>query len=315
MHLLLLDAIGPFFRGYGRKRVNWSKIPFAHLERDGAVDQAKLASIRADFRRLCSHAVACGANALSLDDVAHLVPHPLYPAPLAAKIDAYRAEFGALFDIAADHGLRVFVTTDVLYSTPELDAVIGRSDRRAIELLAGACARLLDDFPQVGGVILRLGECDAKDVDDDFKSRLRIKTARQARRWLRALLPVFEARQRLLIVRTWTVGAYPIGDLIWHRGTFARVFDGLDSTALVISLKYGESDFFRYLPLNAHFFRSPHRKLVELQARREYEGCGEYPSFVGYDYERYRQALAGASNVRSAAWCGARPAAGPSSAS
>jgi hypothetical protein len=31
MELFLIDAIGPFFRGYVRSRVNWSKIPFMHL--------------------------------------------------------------------------------------------------------------------------------------------------------------------------------------------------------------------------------------------------------------------------------------------
>jgi hypothetical protein len=41
MELFLIDAIGPSFRGYDRKRVNWSKIPFMHLadvSPDGWVD-------------------------------------------------------------------------------------------------------------------------------------------------------------------------------------------------------------------------------------------------------------------------------------
>jgi hypothetical protein len=32
MELFLIDAIGPFFRGYKRKRINWSKIIFTHLD-------------------------------------------------------------------------------------------------------------------------------------------------------------------------------------------------------------------------------------------------------------------------------------------
>ncbi len=32
----------------------------------------------------------------------------------------------------------------------------------------------------------------------------------------------FERRDRLLIFRTWSVGAYRIGDLIWHRDTLRR---------------------------------------------------------------------------------------------
>lgn len=32
MNLFLIDAIGPFFRGYERRTINWSKIPFDHLK-------------------------------------------------------------------------------------------------------------------------------------------------------------------------------------------------------------------------------------------------------------------------------------------
>jgi hypothetical protein len=84
---------------------------------------------------------------------------------------------------------------------------------------------------------------------------------------------------------------------MWHRGTFARVFKGLTSSALVVSMKYGETDFFRYLPLNRNFFRTPLAKIVELQTRREYEGCGEYPSFTGWLYEQYARELKQAENV------------------
>ena len=122
--------------------------------------------------------------------------------------------------------------------------------------------------------------------------------------FLQALLPVFEKHGRRLIFRTWTVGAYPIGDLMWHRGTFAETFKGITSKVLVVSMKYGETDFFRYLPLNRNFFRTPLAKIVELQTRREYEGCGEYPSFVGWMYERYARELKQAQNVIGCmVWC------------
>ena len=74
-----------------------------------------------------------------------------------------------------------------------------------------------------------------------------IQKPAQARQLLLYLLPTCEKHSRRLIFRTWTVGAYRIGDLMWHRGTFTSVFDGLKSPSLVISMKYGESDFFRYL--------------------------------------------------------------------
>ena len=63
-------------------------------------------------------------------------------------------------------------------------------------------------------------------------------------------------------------------------------------------MKHGESDFFRYLPLNRSFFRVKQRKLLELQARREYEGAGEYPSFIGWDCERFAEELSGCGKRR-----------------
>ena len=67
---------------------------------------------------------------------------------------------------------------------------------------------------------MRIGESDRLDVrgDTDFKSELHIKTPAQANRLLRTLLPVFEKHQRRLILRTWTVGAYRVGDFICVNG-------------------------------------------------------------------------------------------------
>ena len=130
---------------------------------------------------------------------------------------------------------------------------------------------------------------------------------------LRVLLPIFERRERRLIFRTWTVGAYLIGDLIWHRGRLAGALRDIKSPCFVLSMKYGESDFFRYLPLNRHFFRIDLPKIIELQARREYEGAGEYPSFIGWDCEHYKRNLRVHATL-SGSLSGARPEAGTLSA-
>jgi hypothetical protein len=105
-------------------------------------------------------------------------------------------------------------------------------------------------------------------------------------------------------VRSWTLGAFEIGDLMWNVDTFNRVFDGIYSDSLVVSHKFGESDFFRYLNLNPLFFQSHPAKLVELQTRREYEGFGEFPSFVGFEYERFARYLSECDNIAGVSiWC------------
>ncbi|MBV6499066.1 MAG: hypothetical protein CJBNEKGG_01516 [Prosthecobacter sp.] len=299
--LCLIDVIGPFFRGYERRVINWSKIPWDHVGRQGA---SWWENVCRELNVLARQAAAWGFNAASIDDVAHLADHACLEPEVRARITRYRSEMRRCFQVLHKAGLHVHVTMDVFSTTPWLLKSLRIARKSVNTYLVELLDQFFSDFPEVAGVIVRIGESDGKDVQDDFHSQLVIRTAEDARRLLQALLPVFERHGRRLIFRTWTVGAYPIGDLMWHRGTFARVFDGLTSPALVVSMKYGESDFFRYLPLNRNFFRTSLPKIVELQARREYEGCGEYPSPVGWMYEHYARELRQADNVIGfMVWC------------
>jgi hypothetical protein len=303
--LYLIDAIGPFFRGIDQRTINWSKIPWNHMkERLEAGDTVWRERLLEEFELLCARAAAWGFNAISLDDVTHLALDPGLEPGVRDWIGRYRELLRPCLDAAARHGMAVYLTMDVFSATPELKARVGDDPDAIFSHLAGLLDGFLAEHPQVAGVILRIGESDGKDVRDDFHSSLVIQQPRQARRMLQTLLPVFERHRCRLIFRTWTVGAYRIGDLMWNRGTFREVFKDIDSPALVISMKYGESDFFRYLPLNRNFFRTPLPKIVELQTKREYEGCGEYPSFTGWEYERFIRELRHADNlIGCMVWC------------
>jgi len=267
------------------------------------VQRGYFEQIRNDFEMICRRAAEFGYNAISLDDLAHLYNHPAYPDDLRARISDYQDEFGRLFVIAGNHGLAVYITTDILFYHPAIDAVCGTSFRRRIDFLAGAIEDVFKRFP-VAGIISRIGESDGLDVEGDFHSRLTIRSPWHARRCVQRLLPLFEQRQRQWIFRTWSVGAYRVGDLIWNRETLHTIFRGIRSDHLTLSMKHGESDFFRYLPVNKQFFRGELPRIIEIQARREYEGAGEYPSFIGPEVERFRAALEGTSTLRGAmVWC------------
>ncbi|MCU0779298.1 MAG: hypothetical protein MUF86_16755, partial [Akkermansiaceae bacterium] len=194
MELFLIDATGPFFRNHDRKRVNWSKIPFTHL--DTATDD-DWAAMEAELEHFTWRVVRQGYNAVSLDDLAHLAPHPLHEPEIAARIRAMRARFTRFFNLLRDrHGLRVYLTSDVLPLTPAIGAAMG-GDHAALEdyyhqLVCG----VLDDFPQLSGLILRVGESDGNDVRDPIRTRLFLRNAAQANRLLRRLLPEFERRGR-----------------------------------------------------------------------------------------------------------------------
>lgn len=302
--IALIDGIGPFFRNLRPGQINWSKIPFEDLVTDGPEREAFWNAVCGEMETFACRVVGLGFDAVTLDDVAHLSDHPWLEPDIRARNSILRDEFHRIVSLLRERGLRIYMTADFLTTTEAVDDRlrdhVGRATAWFVEVLEG----FLEEFPDVDGVILRIGESDGLDVSDPLRSRLLIRSARQVNRLLRAILPVFEQRNRRLIFRTWTVGAHLIGDLIWHRGRLADALRGIDSPAFVLSMKYGESDFFRYLPLNRHFFRVDLPKIIELQARREYEGAGEYPSFIGWDCLETARQLRDARNVIGfSVWC------------
>jgi hypothetical protein len=304
LELFLIDGNGPFFRANHREEINWSKIDFSELNRNGLIPEERCLQIAEDFRTFARRAADMGYNAVTLDDLAHLVVHPLYPEPLQLKIEQYRKLYRTLFAMAAEVHMQVFITTDLLFFNPAIEQITENNPHKIRTFAAACCRNFFESFPDAGGIIVRIGESDGVDVEGDFQSRLILKTPADARRMLKTLLPVFERHSKLLIFRTWTVGIGPLGDLIWNRKTFQRVFGALHSPQLIISMKHGETDFFRYLSVNPLFFESDHRKLVELQARREYEGFGQFPSFIGRYHEKIRRQLAFARNITGiSVWC------------
>jgi hypothetical protein len=280
--------------------INWSKTPFSLLERNGRLPFNTAERIFRRFDSYCTTVAALGFNAVTVDDVAHLSARQWYPRRLRDAIADYTALFARLCDAAKRCGLSVFVNTDAQCG-PMQGRPYGVTD--AI-LLAEASCKLFNQFPQVTGVIARIGECDGLDVDHEMRSNITLRTPAQVRAFLQTILPVFESCNRTLVLRTWTVGAFRVGDLMWNPVTYRAVFDGISSTSLIVSHKYGVTDFFRYLSVNPLIFEGRQRKLVEFQARREYEGFGEFPSFVGDYYERIRISLARCANLAGImVWC------------
>ena len=222
MRLFMIDAIGPFFRGSDAIKINWSKIPFDQLALEGEARERQFANIRADMAAFAGRVSALGYNAVSIDDVIHLVDHKWYEASVREQIKVISAEFRSIFALLGAHDLKVYVTIDVFSSTPGLRAQLKNNKTSKEKFLRDLLDRFLLQWPEVSGVIMRIGESDGLDVRSEFKSELLVKTPGQLNQLLKTVLPVFEQQSRRLILRTWTVGAYPIGDLIWHRDTLAR---------------------------------------------------------------------------------------------
>jgi hypothetical protein len=275
MELFLIDAIGPFFRNYGKNRINWSKIPFSHLLTSGIEATRQWQRIHQDMRDFAREVSALGYNAVTLDDLAHLAIHPLHEPEIAHDIAFFREQFAALFDLLTrEFGLKVFLTSDIIPLTPAIEQSLSQRPGEMEDYYLFLVKNILDDFPQLSGIILRIGESDGVDIKDPIRTRLHLRNPRETNQLIRKILPEFDKLDKKLILRTWTVGAHRIGDLIWHCGTLTETLAGIDSPNFIVSMKHGESDFFRHIPLNKAFFHVKQAKIIELLARREYEGAG-----------------------------------------
>ncbi|MBU2512769.1 glycosyl hydrolase family 67 [bacterium] len=290
MKLFIIDAIGPFFVGYNKRVVNWSKIPFRNLECGNHLDPIKIKMVKEAYSKFLIRISALGFNAISIDDVAHLVEFDFYPESLKIKLREYKQLYKTIFDLTVQKGIKIFVNTDIMFFNPFIEGIVGTSIAKNTELLQEALIRVFTDFP-IDGIIFRIGECDGSDVVGDFNSRLIVKTPKTANRFIKTLLPVFEEFNQHFIFRTWTIGSYPIGDLIWNPKTFKAAFAGINSPHFIVSMKYGDTDFFSNLELNPLFYSSNFQTILELQTRRERECFGALPYYVGWDYEKYYKKL------------------------
>ncbi|WP_018969572.1 hypothetical protein [Rubritalea marina] len=294
---VIVDGIGAFFGAYAKRRINWSKIPLAELPVEGEEADRYWEGVREDMTEFVKRVRAHGYNTVTLDDVAHLTAHRSYSAELMRRVERLSEEMRKVIAIIKGAGLKVLMTTDAVPTSGDLVHELGGKRARIAEYFYALIDQFLTEFPEVDGVVLRLGEGDGKDVKGDLHNTLFVETAQQANQLLKGLLQVMERHGKMLLCRTWTVGAYQVGDLIWHRRRVRGLLQGIESPKFILSLKYGESDFFRYLPLTQAFFETEVPKVIEFQARREYEGAGEYPSFIGWDVENYAHQLEQAQNL------------------
>lgn len=303
-HLHIIDTLSPFAIHNREDTINWSKINFSDLEVDSRIPASIHQEIVDRFTQYAGRVSDLGYDSISIDDLAHLATFPFYNPALRRLLEDYRKLYKQLFKIARHHNLKIFVNTDYLFFNKDIHHHMEKTGISSLNFYNEVLDQVLTTYPEIEGVVLRVGENDGKDVKSTFLSQLLLKTPTQANELLTKILPLFEQHKKLLIFRTWTVGVYKIGDLIWNEKTFDAVFASIESDALIISMKFGDTDFMRYLQLNPLFSRGRHKKIIELQTRREWEGMGEFPSFVGWDYQKYLRRLEGNESIVGIhVWC------------
>ncbi|MGN9809383.1 hypothetical protein ACTMSW_08500 [Micromonospora sp. BQ11] len=270
------------------------------------VDAAAVARIGAQFRQLVDHSVAQGYNGVVVPGFLEYVTfskvgdgQAVYP-PGDTHVDrakAMVAAFGPVFRYAEEMGVKVFLLTDMLAVSPPLEAYLTRTvggldvaDPRLWAVYQAGLAELFETMPFVDGLMVRIGEGGEVYAQDgwDYSSKLAVTTEASVRAMLRALLDTAGAADKDVVFRTWTVGVGAVGDLHTNPASYAQVLGGFDDPHLIVSTKYTLGDFYSHLPLNTTLLAGGHRRIVEFQARREFEAFGSLPNDLG---TLHRQAL------------------------
>ncbi len=258
------------------------------------IDPEALAAVRSDWIAYLDRMRAYGANAVAVDLFLELITFEdlgVYApdGPYLARHRALREAFATLMDDASERGLRVFLETDMLALTGPLRAHLqdrtGGLDVRTDALwrvYRAALEELFSTLPDLGGVVVRIGEAGRLYAAPgwDYHSEPAIDQPADLRAMLAGLLPVCEAHDALLILRSWSLGVGALGGLHFDPAVYQAALGDIRSDHLVISTKLVAGDYYSYLPLNPTLMAGPHQRLIELQARREYEGFGAFPNHV-----------------------------------
>lgn len=198
-------------------------------------------------------------------------------------------EFGRLMQVAADSGLSTYLWTDMVALTPPLKAYFeerfGWVDTENPELwdvYGKAAEEAFEIFPDMDGIIIRIGEAGSiyNKPGWDYSSELYVRTEKAVKLMLEAFLKAAEKYDKTIIFRTWSVGVGRIGDMHTNPATYQKVLGDIHSDHLVVSTKYCSGDFYSWLAFNPTLYQGEHRRITEIQAKREFEGFGSIPNYI-----------------------------------
>ena len=267
--------------------------------RTAEVDPHAARQIRDEWATQVDRMAAFGNNAVAVGAFLELmtfeeagVYDPASPYP--RRHEALREVFGDLFATARRAGLAGYLRTDMLVLTPPLERALRQSTGGTLDTTHPALwslyARGLDELfralPDVEGVVIRIGEAGALYNREDwpYASRMGVQEPEELRAMLEGLLPTFEQHGKTLVLRSWSVGLGGLGHMHTDPALYEEVLGGIQSPNLVVSTKYTRGDYFGFLPLNPTLASGSHRRLVEFQARREFEGFTAFPNFLGNEH-------------------------------
>jgi hypothetical protein len=203
--------------------------------------------------------------------------------------------FSELFAYAHRMGLNVVLRTDMLALTKPLENYFRRrfgkidpSRKKLWQVYGLGLEELFDIFPTIDGVMIRIGEGGAVYNLDGwpYYSALSVKSEEAVKAMLGEFLSVAQKRDKHIFFRNWSVGIGRVGDMHTNPQTYKSILGKLHSKNLIVSTKYGKGDFTGYLPYNPTLQIGKHKRIIEFQARREFEAFCAFPNYMGPFHQR-----------------------------
>jgi hypothetical protein len=262
-----------------------------------------------------------GYNAVLLGDLTQLAGYEaLCPgaiaqdSPLRQKIEQHRKRFLRESQRARALGLEVCLSTDEV----QLPTVVLERFRKSIlraglservdfgsaafwELYRAKYREVLRAYPAIALVMVRTGENyshvdpayrgpagSAREVEDYTGHTVLDQKMDEA--YFRNMCRLIEETRKVvvdefgrkLIWRTWD-----LGNDGFHANpkVYDRILAGLpERNGLILSLKFTQTDFWRYNDFNPNIGRGNIPQIVEFQCAREDEGKGAFPDFMGPEH-------------------------------
>jgi hypothetical protein len=262
------------------------------------VDTTVLAKVDEQFRQYIDRMATYGYNGiviggfleyLNFDGVGSGVD--VYPddSPYRERHLAIRRSVEQMLRYADDIGFSVIFATDMLALSRPLEQYLrqrlGSIDPSNPELWGvyeAGVRELFEVMPQIDGLMIRVGEAGSVyNVEGwNYWSTLAVRSPQHMWLMVGAFTRAAEAAGKTIIIRNWTVGVGSIGDMHTSVDTYMEVLGDVLSGSLIVSTKFVAGDFYSYLPLNPTLSIGPHSRIVEFQARREFEGFASFPNFL-----------------------------------
>ncbi len=257
------------------------------------------------FKVFCDIMLGLGINGVTLGSVIRLImldKFDIYPENSVFRVrhNVYRKYYKEMIDYAKKLHLDFYMMTDEFIYTQPMENEIGKicpANPRLWDFYRAKYEELFETFPQLDGIIVRLGEIfPSKEYKaTDLSKHSCPDCEHLGGQWDKWRMQVKEIQQiarkynKTYIHRIWTLGDDEI-----HSRTdlYDKVFGGLPKDNLIVSVKNTKTDFYAYQPLNPNIGFGDKDQIIEFQCNQEYHGQGAFPYYPGEEWrDQMRQCV------------------------